>query len=126
MPLSKVAKVVVQFSPWTGEARAAREFFTRITSEKARKSNPECVVEAKVRISGQPRIFVEYANKEQEMIIAIGITAPEIVEKIRSHSQDGDTRALLQKAGLEGTKLETHWGSSRRHNPGTAQKVPIT
>jgi large subunit ribosomal protein L53 len=49
MQLKQIARIVVRFSPWEGDARSAREFLARITSASARASNPECKVEHQVR-----------------------------------------------------------------------------
>ena len=49
MQLKQMSRVVVQFSPWTGTARSAREFLAQASSKKAAASNPDCKVEARVR-----------------------------------------------------------------------------
>lgn len=48
MQLKQISRILVQFSPWTGEARSAREFIARVTSDAARASNPECSVVTRV------------------------------------------------------------------------------
>ncbi len=48
MKLKQISRILVQFSPWTGEARSAREFLARVTSAPARASNPDCKVEHRV------------------------------------------------------------------------------
>ena len=123
--LSKVARIIIQFSPTSESSRVARELYSRVGAAKARKSNPECVVEAKLRLAGDPLVFVEYSNKTRETIRAKGLNALEIIRKIREHSQEADTKEMLNKAGLEGTQLQSNWGSAQEHNPGTTQKVPI-
>ena len=49
MQLKQIARVLVQFSPYTGTARSAREFLARVNSNAARASNPECLVQAQLR-----------------------------------------------------------------------------
>lgn len=49
MHLKQISRIVVRFSPWTGEARSAREFLARVTSAPARASNPDCKVDTKIR-----------------------------------------------------------------------------
>ncbi len=53
MVLKHLSKVVVQFSPSTGNSRSAREFLARVTAPAARKSNPECELDGRVRLAGQ-------------------------------------------------------------------------
>ena len=48
MQLKQISRILVQFSPWTGEARSAREFVKQITSDGARASNPDCKVDTRV------------------------------------------------------------------------------
>ena len=52
MVLKHLSKVVVQFSPLTGNSRSAREFLARVTSPSAKASNPDCGLDARVRIKG--------------------------------------------------------------------------
>lgn len=52
MVLKHLSKVVVQFSPFTGNSRSAREFLARVTAPKAQASNPDCVVDGRVRKQG--------------------------------------------------------------------------
>jgi len=49
MQLKQISRILVQFSPYTGQARSAREFLARVTSAPAKATNPDCQVEAKVR-----------------------------------------------------------------------------
>lgn len=48
MKLKQISRILVQFSPWTGEARSAREFLARVTSAPAHASNPDCKVEHRI------------------------------------------------------------------------------
>lgn len=49
MQLKQISRVLVQFSPWQGSGRSAREFLARVTSKPAAASNPDCKVESRVR-----------------------------------------------------------------------------
>lgn len=49
MQLKQISRILVQFSPYTGQARSAREFLARVTSRAAQASNPDCTVQARVR-----------------------------------------------------------------------------
>ena len=49
MQLKQISRILVQFSPYTGQARSAREFLARVTSSPAQKTNPDCQVQARVR-----------------------------------------------------------------------------
>lgn len=49
MQLKGLSRVLVQFSPWNGQARSAREFLARVTSGPAVATNPDCKVEYRLR-----------------------------------------------------------------------------
>lgn len=49
MQLKQISRILVQFSPYTGQARSAREFLARVTSRPAQATNPDCQVQARVR-----------------------------------------------------------------------------
>ena len=48
----------------TQPAACAGEFLARVTSVPAQKSNPECTVESRVRVKGDPFVEVTYENKQ--------------------------------------------------------------
>ena len=50
--LKQLQRVLVQFSPWSGEGRSAREFLSRLQSPKAQASNPDCKIETRIRVKG--------------------------------------------------------------------------
>ena len=57
--LKQLQRVLVQFSPWTGEGRSAREFLSRLQTVKAQASNPDCKIESRIRVKGSnPQLFV--------------------------------------------------------------------
>lgn len=127
MSLSKVSKVIVQICPWTeAGATSARELLARLNSARIGSKNPDCKILGRLRVSGPSLVEVEYEDKSKKVITTAGKTAPQILSSIQAHTQDGNTRELLKKAGLEGTQLETRWCSTaQRHDPGLPQKVPI-
>lgn len=126
--LQRVARVTVQLCPWTqAGATSARELLARLTAASVSSKNPECKISSRLRVTGPSLVEVEYEDHSKQVITTAGMTAPQILLKIQAHTQDGNTRELLKKAGLEGTQLETRWCSTaQRHNPGTPQKVPIS
>lgn len=54
MNLEKITRVVVRFSPWTGNAASAREFLARACSRKAQTSNPNCEISSSIRCARTP------------------------------------------------------------------------
>jgi hypothetical protein len=49
MQLKNISRIVVQFSPFAENTSSVREFLARITSKRARESNPGCQVVTRVR-----------------------------------------------------------------------------
>ncbi|KAI7839748.1 hypothetical protein COHA_006552 [Chlorella ohadii] len=98
MQLKQINRILVQFSPYTGNARSAREFITRITSRKAQESNADCKIETRVRVKGEPFVEIEYENKQVARIDTGELTIQQILEQ------------KLKAAGFgAGDKLESAW-----------------
>jgi large subunit ribosomal protein L53 len=69
--LKHLKRVFIQFHPSDTRATAARELLARVGNDKARKSNPDCVVDYKVVETAQiPRSFIElqFADNEQHKL----------------------------------------------------------
>lgn len=65
--LKQLKRVFIQFHPSDAKATAARELLARVGNDKARKSNPDCVVEYKVVETAQiPRSFIELQFSDSE------------------------------------------------------------
>lgn len=106
MSLSRISSIAVQFSPWVAEARGARDFLARISSIRARKSNPDCKITNTIRLSGKPTIKVQFTNKKAETIDASDLSAPQIIERLQSLSNEMDSAETLQKVGVANVRLE--------------------
>ncbi len=104
MSLARVTRIVVRFSPWSTECRSARDFLARIASAQA--TNPECQITTQLRLSGRPSITVEYINKRTDTFDTSELTAPQIIDRLRSLSDEMDTSDILAKVGVANTKLE--------------------
>lgn len=126
MHLKQLSRVLVQFSPWTGTARSAREFLARVSSVPAQKSNPECKVESKVRVKGDPFVEVTYENQQVARIYTADLNVEQIVEQLRTKIEEMDTATKLKAAGIHGQVLESKWGESlgKERELGEAQFVP--
>ena len=133
MPLTRISRLLVQFAPLKPESRSAKEFLARVTTAKAKASNPECKVETKVRISGSPFVLVEFANKQQDKIQTAGLTAPQILAQIQEKTQVVEAQDILQKVGLainsgKGSGIgKLDFGAGQHtHKTGESRKVAIT
>ncbi|KAK9825348.1 hypothetical protein WJX81_001064 [Elliptochloris bilobata] len=69
--LSKITRILINFVPWSGEARCAREFLSRVSGGKAVATNPEC-----------------------------DVTVREVVERISVRCEELTTRETLQGVGI--------------------------
>ncbi|PSC69249.1 39S ribosomal mitochondrial [Micractinium conductrix] len=109
MQLKQISRILVQFSPYTGQARSAREFLARVTSAPAQASNPECQVQARVRVKGDPYVEIEYGNKQVARIDTGKLTVAQILEQVQSRAEEMDTMQKLKEAGFGTSQLESGW-----------------
>ena len=104
MSLARITRIAVRFSPWLTDCRSARDFLARITS--AQGTNPDCQITTQLRVSGRPSVTVEYSNKRSDTFDTSGLSAPQILARLRSLSDEMDTSDILSKVGVANTKLE--------------------
>ncbi|KAL4439865.1 hypothetical protein ABPG75_002866 [Micractinium tetrahymenae] len=109
MQLKQISRILVQFSPYTGQARSAREFLARVTSRPAQATNPDCQVLARVRVKGEPFVEIEFDNKQVARIETGGLTIQQILEQVQSRTEEIDTMQKLKDAGFGSSKLESSW-----------------
>lgn len=127
MPLSRIAKVVVRFSPLTPEARSAREFLARISSGKARASNPQCEIVTSLRVAAStPTVSVTYtATKQTETIDTSSLTADRIFERMQSITDELDSSETLSKIGGTSSKLSSMWDAARNDAGASRRSEPV-
>ena len=106
MPLTKVAKLVVCFSG-NKSSIPARDFLDRVRAKGVRQSNPDCVIRPAVRLDVQPHVWVEFQDKTTQTFDLTTMSGAQLVDKLREISRAGDTKALLQKAGLLSMQLRS-------------------
>ena len=122
MSLARISRVVIRFHAKDPDSRGAREFWARITSGKIRKTNPECNIESRVLLRGSPSVGCEYANKSTAIFSTVGLTAPQILERLQQLSDQMETSDVLQRVGVAGSQLESSWDMVR-NAAGTSTKV---
>lgn len=106
MPLRQLARVRIQFNPFDPRSTAVREFLARCSSARARASNPDCVVEYKIRNDKAPPVVaVEFVNGVKDQFNCHKFTVNDINARIDSVSKEMETKALLQDAGLKYSDL---------------------
>ncbi|KAI3431802.1 hypothetical protein D9Q98_010555 [Chlorella vulgaris] len=109
MQLKQISRILVQFSPYTGQARSAREFLARVSSRPAQASNPECTVQTNLRVKGDPFIEIEFDNKQMTRIDTAGLNIQQILEQVQSQAEEMDTMQKLKAAGFGSQKLDSSW-----------------
>ena len=115
MSLARISRVVIRFHGEQADSRSAREFWARINCGKIRKSNPECKIESKLFLKGDPSVACEYSNKSSTKFSTVGLTAPQILERLQQLSDQMETSDVLQKVGVAGAQLDTgiHFGAGK-------------
>jgi large subunit ribosomal protein L53 len=102
MPLRHLKRIRVQFNPFDSRTTAAREFLARVTSPRAKASNPECAVEPRVRNDDAPPVvFVEFTNGAKDQFNVHRMTVKQINDRIDTVSKQLETKQSLKDAGLK-------------------------
>lgn len=125
MSLSRVSKIVVQFSPLSRDGRSVREFLVRISSGKAAASNPDCEVLTRVVKKGQPFCRIEYKDGRTDQFETAQMKAEDIFERMKRAAEEMETQETMKKAGLDTVALTSEWGGSNS-SAGKIQRVPTT
>eukprot|EP00884_Botryococcus_braunii_P005913 jgi/Botrbrau1/15322/Bobra.0319s0008.1 len=122
MPLSRVAKIVIQFSPLSPEGRSVREFLNRISAGTAAASNPDCEILTRVRVKGQAFCRIEYKNGQSDQFETARLKAEDIFERMKHAAVEMETKEIMKKAGMDSSGLTSHWGGVKSF-AGKAQRI---
>jgi large subunit ribosomal protein L53 len=105
MPLRQLTKVRIQFAASDQRSAAVREFLKRC--QAARESNPECVLEHRVRSDDAPPVVaVEYVNGFKDQFNCHKMNVEQIAQRIRDVANGMETTELLKQAGLDSASLD--------------------
>jgi 39S ribosomal protein L53/MRP-L53 len=85
--LKHLNHIRVRLSPLLGTSRSAREFLARVTAPKAKASNPDCIVEVRIRTQGEPYVQVTYSQGTIDRIPTSDLTCQQVVAKISTTTQ---------------------------------------
>jgi|TARA_B110000967_G_scaffold134146_1_gene136971 large subunit ribosomal protein L53 len=104
MPLRQLTRVRIQFSASDQRSAAVREFLKRCQAAKV--SNPECVLEHKVRSDDAPPVVaVEFVNGFKDQFNCHKMNVEQIAQRIRDVANGMETTELLKQAGLNSDTL---------------------
>lgn len=105
MPLRQLTRVRIQFAASDQRSAAVREFLKRC--QAARESNPECVLEHRVRSDDAPPVVaVEYVNGFKDQFNCHKMNVEQIAQRIRDVANGMETTELLKQAGLDSAALD--------------------
>ncbi|KAI8111378.1 hypothetical protein M9435_003879 [Picochlorum sp. BPE23] len=116
---------MVQFSPWTQKnSSSAREFLARIICQQS--TNPDCKIERKILLKGDPKVEIEYDNKEVTKLETSGMTVDDIVNIVKNRADEMEMSAQLKAAGLSGYTFTSTWKRDTKGKDfvGSAHKIP--
>lgn len=102
--LKHLKRVFVQFAPGDPKAASARELLQRLTTDKAKKSNPACVVEFKVDEGGAPgKAFVDltFNDNEQRTLHTAEHGVQQIAEVIEQKAGEMELRTVFKEVGFD-------------------------
>uniref|UniRef100_A0A383VCI6 Large ribosomal subunit protein mL53 n=1 Tax=Tetradesmus obliquus TaxID=3088 RepID=A0A383VCI6_TETOB len=102
--LKHLKRVFIQFHPSDARATPARELLARVGNDKARKSNPDCVVDYKVVETAQiPRSFIElqFADNEQHKLYTADLKVADIVKLIEQKATEMELRGVMKDVNFD-------------------------
>lgn len=102
--LKHLKRVFIQFHPSDARATAARELLARVGNDKARKSNPDCVVEYKVVETPQvPRSFIElqFADNESHKLYTADLKVADIVKLIEQKATEMELKSVMKDVAYD-------------------------
>lgn len=112
--LKHLKKVVVRFSPGDAKAASARELLQRLTTDKAKKSNPGCVVEFKIDEDGalgKASVDLTFVDNEQRQILTAEHGIEQIAEVIQQKAGEMELRSVFKEVGYDPWKKENRLGA---------------
>ncbi|KAJ8273287.1 hypothetical protein GJAV_G00099820 [Gymnothorax javanicus] len=93
--LKAVKKIVVQFCPFESNVRSAREFLTRVGSEKARSTNLNCEVTTLVKHDrSEPTIDIIFIDGDRLLMKGANLTSAEMLSALQSRCRAKDPQAM--------------------------------
>ena len=105
MPLRQLTRVRIQFAASDQRSAAVREFLKRC--QAALESNPECVLEHRVRSDDAPPVVaVEYVNGFKDQFNCHKMNVEKIAQRIRDVANGMETTELLKQAGIDSAALD--------------------
>uniref|UniRef100_A0A061RNS0 Large ribosomal subunit protein mL53 n=1 Tax=Tetraselmis sp. GSL018 TaxID=582737 RepID=A0A061RNS0_9CHLO len=119
MSLKQVSSIFARFNPLGKGTNSVKEFMSRCESAKAKASNPECVVTAKLSLrETEPTVTVVFLNGTKEVYQTSNMTAEQLSKAIQERREVLDAYELLEKNGVSREdKLMSDWGLSVRNMP---------
>ncbi|MEW5303397.1 MAG: hypothetical protein WDW38_001723 [Sanguina aurantia] len=111
--LKHLKRVFIYFTPGDSRAVSARELLQRVSSDKARKSNPSCVVDFKINEeTAFDRAYVEllFSDAEQRKIFTEDYGVQEISRLIEQKGSEMELRSVMKDVGFDPWKTENRVG----------------
>lgn len=102
--LKHLKRVFIQFAPGDARAASARELLQRVSSAKAKESNPACKVDFKVDVAGGPGgAFVDltFADSEQRRIHTADFDVKDIAQQIEQKAAEMEMRSTMKEVGYD-------------------------
>eukprot|EP00879_Flechtneria_rotunda_P028572 GHRR01030730.1.p1 GENE.GHRR01030730.1~~GHRR01030730.1.p1 ORF type:complete len:110 (-),score=13.84 GHRR01030730.1:136-465(-) len=102
--LKHLKRVIIQFHPSDPKATAARELLQRVGNDKARKSNPDCVIDYKVIETSQiSRSFIElqFADLESHKLYTADLRVDDIVKLIEQKATEMELRSVMKDVNYD-------------------------
>ena len=107
--LKFVKKVSIQFTPGDFGSVSARELLQRISGDRAKKSNPVCLVEFKIAEGQGEKPYVElvFTDGEQRKMLTADLSVQEIAKMIELKGSEMELKGVMKVQECLATQLGT-------------------
>lgn len=98
--LKHLTAVVIRFVPSDPKSTSARELLQRLASDKARRSNPSCVVDFKVEAQAWPdvaQVQLHFTDGEKRTVQTCDKKVDDIVKLIHQKASEMELRDVMKE-----------------------------
>ncbi|PNH06892.1 hypothetical protein TSOC_006700 [Tetrabaena socialis] len=109
--LKHLKRVFVQFTPGDPKAASARELLQRVSSDKAKKSNPGCVVAFKVQeaaASNAERAYVDltFTDNDTRRVVTAELSVDDVSRIIQQKAGEMEMKGVMKEVGHDPWRIE--------------------
>lgn len=115
--LKHLKRVFIAFTPGDPRAVSARELLQRVSSERAKRSNPACKVEFEISEEGQhgqAYVDLHFVDDEKRKLPTADRRVDDIASLIDEKGTEMEMRGIMKEVGFDPWKKENRLASNQQ------------